>query len=102
MSAAGGRRVVLATRNPHKVDELRRILAARRPRGLDLVSLADHPDVADVAETGLTFVENALLKATAVAAATGLPCDRRRLRSQCRRPRRHAGRLVGPLGGSAR
>jgi XTP/dITP diphosphohydrolase len=64
-------RVVLATRNAHKVAELRRILA---DAGLDaeVVDLDDVPDVADVAETGTTFADNALLKAHAVAQATGL------------------------------
>jgi XTP/dITP diphosphohydrolase len=61
--------VVLATRNRHKVEELRRILA---PWQVDLVSLADFPSVPDVAETGATFAANALLKAHAVAQATGL------------------------------
>lgn len=66
------RRLVLATRNAHKVDELRRILA---DAGLvvELAGVDAFPDVPDVAETGTTFVENALLKAHAVAAATGLP-----------------------------
>jgi XTP/dITP diphosphohydrolase len=66
------RRVVLATRNAHKVEELRRILG---DAGLDvdLVGMDAFPDVPDVAETGTTFAENALLKAHAVAAATGLP-----------------------------
>lgn len=68
MSAAV-RRVVLATRNPHKVAELNRILA---PYDVVLSSLADWPDVPDVAETGATFADNALLKARAVAVATGL------------------------------
>jgi XTP/dITP diphosphohydrolase len=35
--------------------------------------VADFPDVPEVAETGATFEENALLKARAVAAATGVP-----------------------------
>jgi XTP/dITP diphosphohydrolase len=61
--------VVLATRNQGKIDELRQILA---PSGIDLVGLADFPDLPEVAETGATFVENALLKAHAVAVATGL------------------------------
>jgi XTP/dITP diphosphohydrolase len=65
------RRVVLATRNASKVDELRRILGAERIDA-DLLSLDDFPDVPDVAETGTTFAENATLKARAVAAATGL------------------------------
>jgi len=72
MSAAGRRRVVLATRNSHKVGELRRILADVGVSGIDLVSLADFSDVPDVAETGQTFAENAVLKATAVAVATQL------------------------------
>jgi XTP/dITP diphosphohydrolase len=63
-------RVVLATRNTHKVEEVRRILA---PYDVELVSLSEFPDVADVAETGATFADNALLKAHAVAVATGLP-----------------------------
>ena len=65
-------RVVLATRNAHKVGELREILTAA---GLDfeLVGVTEFPDVPDVAETGTTFAENALLKARAVAHATGLP-----------------------------
>ena len=73
-------RLVLATRNPHKVLELRRILTdAGLP--VDLVELVgieafdqvDGVDVPEVAETGVTFAENALLKAHAVAVATGLP-----------------------------
>ena len=62
-------RVVLATRNAHKVDELRRILSAC---DVELVSLSEYPDVPDVPETGATFADNALLKAHAVAVATGL------------------------------
>jgi XTP/dITP diphosphohydrolase len=61
-------RLVLATRNAHKVSELRRILS-----GWDVVGVEDFPGVPDVAETGVTFAENALLKAHAVACATGLP-----------------------------
>ena len=62
--------VVLATRNAHKVVELGRILA---DAGLDvdLVGVDAFPDVPDVPETGSTFEENALLKARAVASATG-------------------------------
>jgi XTP/dITP diphosphohydrolase len=61
--------VVLATRNRHKVEELRRILA---PYDVVLASLDDFPDVPEVAETGATFAANALLKAHAVAVATGM------------------------------
>ncbi|HET7312200.1 MAG TPA: XTP/dITP diphosphatase [Mycobacteriales bacterium] len=62
-------KVVLATRNAHKVEEVQRILS---PYDVELVSLNEFPDVADVAETGATFADNALLKAEAVAHATGV------------------------------
>lgn len=66
--------VVLATRNPHKVGELRDILAdALHRTGLTLVGLDDVTATPSVAETGVTFAENALLKARATVAATGLP-----------------------------
>jgi XTP/dITP diphosphohydrolase len=65
------RRVVLATRNAHKVAELRRILSEAAV-DVDLVGIDAFDEVPDVAETGATFAENALLKAHAVAGATGL------------------------------
>jgi XTP/dITP diphosphohydrolase len=65
-------RLVLATANPHKLTELTRILeadsVAAAPAGL-----SEFPGAPDVAETGATFAENALLKARAVARYTGLP-----------------------------
>ena len=73
-------RLVLATRNPHKVVELRHILAEAFPdAGLaldletELVGVTEFPDVEDVVESGVTYAENALLKARSVCAATGLP-----------------------------
>jgi XTP/dITP diphosphohydrolase len=76
--AQDGARLVLATRNRHKVVELRAILAdTAAGHGVDLdravVGVDAFPDVADVVESGVTFEANALLKAHAVAAATGLP-----------------------------
>jgi XTP/dITP diphosphohydrolase len=73
-SSAGraARRVVLATRNAGKIAELDRILAAVGT-GIDIVGLDEFPDAPDVPETGLTFADNALLKARAIAAYTGLP-----------------------------
>jgi XTP/dITP diphosphohydrolase len=61
---------VLATRNAHKVVELRRILG---DAGLDveLVGVDAYPDAPEVPETGDTFEANALLKARAVSRATG-------------------------------
>ena len=65
-------RVVLATRNAHKVAELNRILADAGFAG-ELVGLDRFPGAPDVAETGSTFADNALLKARAIAAYTSLP-----------------------------
>jgi len=62
---------VLATRNAHKVRELRRILeGANLP--IELLTLDDFPDVDEVKETGLTFEANALLKARTIADVTGV------------------------------
>jgi XTP/dITP diphosphohydrolase len=61
-------RLLLATRNPGKLVELRRMLS-----GFDVVGLADVPDFPEAPETGATFAENALAKARDAAAATGLP-----------------------------
>ncbi|TNY38345.1 RdgB/HAM1 family non-canonical purine NTP pyrophosphatase [Thermomonospora catenispora] len=61
-------RIVLATRNAGKITELRRILA-----GFEVVGLEEYPDAPEVAETEPTFAGNALLKARAIAACTGLP-----------------------------
>ncbi|GAB2707714.1 RdgB/HAM1 family non-canonical purine NTP pyrophosphatase [Kitasatospora kifunensis] len=66
------RRLVLATRNQHKVTELRAILGAAG-LDVDLVGADAYPEIPDVRETGVTFAENALLKAHALAKATGLP-----------------------------
>jgi XTP/dITP diphosphohydrolase len=68
------RRLVLATRNEHKVHELRQILAGLVDElGLEVVGADDVEGVPDVAETEVTFLGNARLKAVALARATGLP-----------------------------
>ncbi|TQJ31807.1 RdgB/HAM1 family non-canonical purine NTP pyrophosphatase [Microbacterium sp. SLBN-146] len=61
-------RVVLATHNPHKVEEFRSIVAAVRP-DLEVVGY----DGPEPVEDGVTFAENALIKARAAASETGLP-----------------------------
>jgi XTP/dITP diphosphohydrolase len=61
-------RLVLASANPDKAAEIAAILNAAVP-DLDLVPRP--PDLADVDETGTTLLENARLKAAAIAAATG-------------------------------
>jgi len=67
-----GNKLILATRNPEKLGELRRILEAGRVP-VDVSDTGEFPDLPEVAETGLTFTDNALLKARGVAAFTGLP-----------------------------
>ncbi|WP_103532503.1 RdgB/HAM1 family non-canonical purine NTP pyrophosphatase [Streptomyces sp. SM11] len=66
------KRLILATRNAGKITELHAILADAG-LDLDLVGADAYPDIPDVRETGVTFAENALLKAHALARATGLP-----------------------------
>jgi XTP/dITP diphosphohydrolase len=69
-------RLVLATRNEHKVVELRQILAGSL-RGdapdLDDAVVGLDPTSPDVVESGVTFAANALLKARSAARHSGLP-----------------------------
>ncbi|MFC7860836.1 RdgB/HAM1 family non-canonical purine NTP pyrophosphatase [Arthrobacter koreensis] len=72
---AAAPRLVLATRNSGKLKELRDLLRGRID-GLDVdtqVIDAETAGVPDVPETGVTFEANSLLKARAVAEASGLP-----------------------------
>jgi XTP/dITP diphosphohydrolase len=63
-------RVILATRNKNKIEEMRAILA---PLGIELVSALDIPDLEDVVEDQDTLEGNALKKARYVNKATGIP-----------------------------
>ena len=63
--------LVLATANPHKVEEIRPLLDG--PAGVHLVPVTALVDGWDLEETGDTLEENALLKARAAARATRLP-----------------------------
>lgn len=65
-------RLLLATRNPNKLVELRRILAASDISGLQVMGLDDVPPFPEVPETAATFAGNALAKARTAVAATGL------------------------------
>lgn len=67
-------KVLVASRNQGKVRELEQVLRELDIEGVELVSLNDAPSYPDPVEDGLTFVDNALLKARAGAKATGLPC----------------------------
>ena len=61
-------RLLIATTNPNKVREIRQLLDGV---SVDLVTLAEWPQVTAPEETGLTFEENARAKALYYAAATG-------------------------------
>jgi XTP/dITP diphosphohydrolase len=62
-------RLVIATHNPGKLKEMRELLI---PHGIDAVS-GGELGLAEPEETGKTFRENARIKASAAAAASGLP-----------------------------
>jgi XTP/dITP diphosphohydrolase len=64
-------RLILASRNEHKLRELRRVLAGREGSGLDLQLDALPPEVELPPEEGESFAENAIAKARAARAATG-------------------------------
>ena len=94
------RRLVLATRNEHKVHELRQILAGLVDElGLEVVGADDVEGAPDVAETEVTFLGNARLKAVALAAGHRAARGRGRLRAGGRRARRLARGLLRPLVG---
>ena len=61
---------IIATNNPGKVREFHKILP---PLGIDAVSLKEAGIRLEVEETGTTFEENALLKARAACACSGMP-----------------------------
>ena len=67
------RRVVVATSNPHKIEEIEAVLA---PRGFEVLGLAEAggADLEEPDEDGATFEENARIKAVAYARAIGVPC----------------------------
>ncbi len=62
-------RIVIASRNPGKISEIREILA--HP-GIEFLSLSDFSDLPPIIETGKTFQENALLKAEIVSRHTNM------------------------------
>ncbi len=69
MTMSGTKRIVLATGNPGKLREMQQVLA---PLGFSVVAQSDFK-VPAVEETGLSFVENAIIKARHAAQHTGLP-----------------------------
>lgn len=63
-------KVILASKNPHKLTELSVILSQH---GFEIALESEYGLDIDVDETGTTFEENSLLKAEAVMKASGLP-----------------------------
>jgi len=63
-------RLCIATRNTHKLDEIRAVLA---DLDLEITAALDHPECSDVDEDAPTLEGNAEKKARYVAACTGLP-----------------------------
>jgi XTP/dITP diphosphohydrolase len=61
--------LLIATKNPHKLEEISDIL---RVPNLKLLSMRDYPDLPEVEEDGNTFEANACKKAAAMARCTGL------------------------------
>ena len=68
MTGSPPTRLLVATTNPGKLDEIRGILGALP---VTLVALADHPAIPEPEEAGSTFAENARLKVRHYAGATG-------------------------------
>lgn len=60
--------VIIATKNPGKAKEFEQMF---KPLGYEVKTLLDYPDFQEVEETGMTFEENAILKAEAVSNAFG-------------------------------
>ena len=63
-------KIVLASKNPHKLVEINRIT---EKFGFELILQSELGVDLDVEETGTTFEENSLIKAEAVMKATGMP-----------------------------
>jgi XTP/dITP diphosphohydrolase len=65
---------VIATGNPHKVDELRALLGAERVPFVGLQDLSGHGGFHEPRESGHTFEENATIKAVSYSQQTGRLC----------------------------
>ncbi len=63
------KKIILATRNKGKISEMQSLM---KDFGIEVLSLADVPDLPEVEEDGETFLENSLKKAREISTATGL------------------------------
>jgi XTP/dITP diphosphohydrolase len=95
------KKIVLATQNPGKIKEFNALLA---PLNITVIPQSEL-NIPEIEETGLTFIENALIKARHAAALSGLPaladdsgfscqclrrCSRYLFGALCRKNGRHA------------
>ena len=55
--------IVVASKNAGKIKEFKEML---EPKGFEVKSLADFPDIGEIDETGTTFSANAIIKAQAI------------------------------------
>ncbi|MEH7379744.1 XTP/dITP diphosphatase [Bacillus sp. JJ1533] len=62
--------IMIATKNRGKVKEFRDLFASQ---GVEVKSLLDYPTIEDIEETGVTFAENAQIKAEAIAKKLHIP-----------------------------
>ncbi|GAB5055040.1 MULTISPECIES: XTP/dITP diphosphatase [Pediococcus] len=62
--------IIIATNNAGKLCEFQKLFA---PKHIKVTSLKDYPQLGKIAETGMTFEENATLKASAVSKQTNIP-----------------------------
>ncbi|GEN95519.1 XTP/dITP diphosphatase [Pediococcus ethanolidurans] len=62
--------IIIATNNDGKLREFQKLFAAKN---IEVTSLKNYPEIGKIAETGMTFEENATIKASAVAKKTKLP-----------------------------
>ncbi len=63
-------KLLLATQNKHKVEELTRLM---QPYAVEVVSLLEYPEIGEIIEDGDTLEANALIKARAGYAHCGIP-----------------------------
>jgi XTP/dITP diphosphohydrolase len=68
MRECGLKKIVLASRNRGKIEEIQTLLAES---GVTLQSLDDYPNIPDIREDGNSFLDNALTKAKTIAKLTG-------------------------------
>lgn len=62
--------IIIATNNAGKLREFQKLFT---PKHIEVTSLKDYPQLGKIAETGMTFEENATLKASAVSKQTNIP-----------------------------